>query len=178
MYANLQGDFIKGKDLSTYIPIVQRGVKLHRTIDSYIDTHPAVKELLASLYTHLPKISGIAVDLYFDHLLARDWSKYHPIPLREFVDSFYKHRPDFASSFSPDFQFMLEKMNEFDWLFQYQYLRGLSSACNGLSRRISFENNLHQAPQVFLMLQSEIEEAFQRFMQTAPSFFENYFRES
>lgn len=178
MYANLQGDYIKGKDLSHLPEIVQRGSHLHRTIDNYVDTHQDVKELLHQLYPHLPKISGIAVDLYFDHLLARNWSHYHPTPLRDFIDTFYQYTPDFRDSFTPEFQFMLDKMKEFDWLYQYQYMRGLSSASGGLSRRISFENNLHQAPHVFAMLQPEIETAFQKYMESAQPFFEEYFKKN
>ena len=40
MYANLFGDFVKGKDLSMYSPQVQKGILLHRKIDDYIDNHP------------------------------------------------------------------------------------------------------------------------------------------
>lgn len=178
MYANLQGDYIKGKDLSHLPEIVQRGSLLHRTIDNYVDTHPAVLDLLRLLYPHLPKISGIAVDLFFDHLLARDWSRYHDTPLRDFIDEFYNHEPYFEDSFTPDFQFMLEKMKEYDWLYQYQYLSGLSRSSSGLSQRISFENNLHQAPQVFAMLQPEIETAFHKYMQSAQPFFEEYIQKN
>lgn len=178
MYANLQGDYIKGKDLSHLPEIVQRGSHLHRTIDNYVDTHEDVKELLHQLYPYLPKISGIAVDLYFDHLLARDWSNFHDIPLRDFIDAFYQHPPGFQDSFAPEFLFMLDKMKEYDWLYQYQYLRGLSSASGGLSRRISFENNLHQAPHVFAMLQPEIEQAFYKYMESAQPFFEDYFKKN
>ena len=178
MYSNLQGDYIKGKDLSHLPEIVQEGSHLHRTIDSYVDTHPAVKDVLHQLYPHLPKISGIAIDLYFDHLLARDWAKFHPKPLREFIDEFYQYEPKFKDSFSKQYQFMLDKMKEMDWLYQYQYVRGLSSACTGLSQRISFENNLHQAPHVFSMLQTEIESAFNIYMESANPFFEDYFKKN
>lgn len=178
MYANLQGDYIKGKDLSQWPDIVQKGSYLHRTIDNYIDTHPAVKNLLHQLYPHLPKISGIAIDLYFDHLLARDWTRFHDKPLRSFIDTFYHHQPHFQNSFSREFQFMLDKMKEMDWLYQYQYIRGLSSTSGGLSRRISFENNLHQAPMVFSMLQTEIETAFEQYMETAQPFFQDYFKKN
>lgn len=178
MYANLQGDYVKGKDLSEYTTIVQKGVTLHRAIDHFIDTHPAVKELLHELYPHLPKISGVAVDLYFDHLLARDWHMFHSKPLREFINEFYNHEPVFQSGFTPDFKFMLDKMYEYDWLYQYQHLRGLSRASSGLSRRISFENNLHQAPHVYTMLQPQVESAFSTFMESANQYFEDYFKKN
>lgn len=175
MYANLQGDYVKGKDYTAYPEKVQEGIRLHRTIDHYIDTHPVVLELLHRLYPSLPKISGIAVDLYFDHLLAREWKHFSKTPLNEFVNQFYTHQPSFSESFSPEFQFMLDKMKEFDWLNNYQYLEGLRRSSTGLSRRISFENNLNEATEVFLKQQAFIEQAFHNFMQEAIPFFENYF---
>mgnify|MGYP002265619164 FL=1 len=178
MYANLQGDYIKGKDFSMYHETVQKGVVLHRTIDNFIDTHPAVRDLLHKLYPHLPKISGIAVDIYFDHLLAKNWNQFHTKPLREFVDAFYSFEPQFSNEFSPEFKFMLSKMKEYDWLYQYQFYDGLEKACSGLSRRISFKNNLHQAPAVFRTKEKEIEQAFRLFMQDAHPFYENYFKKN
>ena len=65
MYANIYGDFIKGSKLSHHPKIIQKGVKLHRSIDSYIDNHPKVLNLKKTLTKDLPKISGIAIDLYF-----------------------------------------------------------------------------------------------------------------
>lgn len=177
MYANLQGDYIKGKDLSNHSDIVQEGILLHRTIDDFIDTHPAVKAVMnAELYPVLPKISGIAIDLYFDHLLARDWDSYHPVPLREFVNAFYEHTPHFSETFSAEFRFMLDKMKEFDWLYEYQHLSGLRQASTGLSRRISFKNKLGDATEIFVLKQKEIEEAFHLFIHDAHPFFENYFK--
>lgn len=178
MYANLQGDYIKGKALDQYSPLIQEGVLLHRTIDNYIDTHPVVLELLRSLYPLLPKVSGIAVDLYFDHLLARDWDQFHKTPLRTFIDEFYNHKPSFEDDFNPEFAFMLSKMKEFDWLYHYKTVDGLHLASSGLSRRISFKNDLHKAKEVFELKQDAIETCFHLFMQDAFPFFENYFKKN
>jgi len=70
MNANLYGDFVKGRDYSKYPLIIQGGITLHREIDDFIDHHPLVLELLHELYAPLPKVAGIAIDLYFDHLLT------------------------------------------------------------------------------------------------------------
>jgi acyl carrier protein phosphodiesterase len=79
MQANLFGDFVKGKDY-THLPLkLQEGVTLHRKIDHYIDHHPAVLDLVHLLHDDLPKVAAIAVDIYFDHLLAKNWSKFHSI---------------------------------------------------------------------------------------------------
>ena len=78
MYANLFGDHVKGADLSNYPDFVRKGIMLHRSIDHYIDHHPAVVNLLHELYQDLPKVAGIAVDIYFDPLLASQWNSFHP----------------------------------------------------------------------------------------------------
>lgn len=172
------GDYVKGKTLDAYPEIIQKGIVLHRTIDDYIDTHPTVLKLLHGLYPLLPKVSGIAVDLYFDHILAKEWRHFHPTELRAFVDQFYSYQPKTSESFPPDYAFMLSKMKEFDWLFHYQDLEGLRRASTGLSRRISFENDLHKAAEVFVLKQDEIEAAFHEFMRDARPFFQNYFKKN
>jgi acyl carrier protein phosphodiesterase len=176
MHANLLGDFIKGKDLSRFPEIIRRGVKLHRTIDNYIDTHPLVKELLHELHEPLPKISGIAVDLYFDHLLAKNWSAYHSQDLYQFVQDFYHSTSEHAEHQSVEYNFMISKMKELDWLYNYRTHEGLTYACKGLSRRISFENSLGLAPDVYLEKEEVITLAFNKFMAEAIPYFEDYFK--
>ena len=94
MYANLFGDFVKGKNLSAFSTVVQSGIVLHRSIDSYIDQHTEVRKLMHILYPILPKVTGIAIDLYFDHCLAKNWKTYHNIPYEEFLEEFYAYQPE------------------------------------------------------------------------------------
>ena len=176
MYTNLLGDYIKGSDYSKYSEKTQEGIKLHRTIDNYIDTHPIVKNLLHELYEPLPKISGIAVDLYFDHLLARNWNQYHDASLFDFVQKFYAIKPEHSEDHTAHFNFMIDKMKEMDWLYAYRKHEGLVYACTGLSKRISFENALAKAPEIFLEKEASIELAFKQFMQEAIPHFKDYFK--
>ena len=166
-YANLLGDYIKGSNLEQFPDVLQIGIKLHREIDHYIDHHPVVLALLHELYLKLPKISGIAVDLYFDHLLAKNWSDYHSTPLERFIREFEEFDPEFRGFFPPDFAFVLAKMKEGQWLKNYQYFSGLEAACSGLSRRISFENNLFEAPRVLREIEKNVEDSFRKFMDDA-----------
>ena len=176
MCANLFGDYVKGKNYSHFPKKIQEGIKLHRTIDDYIDTHPIVLDLLHELYEPLPKIAGIAVDLYFDHLLAKNWSSFHDINLYDFVQDFYSIKIENGDYYSEEFYFMLGKMKEFNWLYEYRKHSGLTKACTGLSRRISFENALAKAPDVFLEKEQSIELAFNKFMSEATPYFNSYFK--
>lgn len=165
--ANLFGDFVKGSDLSMYDPVVQRGIQLHREIDNYIDHHPAVLELMHTLYPILPKVSGIAVDLFFDHLLAQHWADYSETPLEDFVANFYQSIDKLPDFYPLEFRYVLSKMKHDNWLLAYREFTGLEMACRGLSQRIRFKNVLHQAPEAYLLHNQLVEHTFRIYMQDA-----------
>lgn len=172
MYYNLFGDYVKGSDLSRFPDKVQKGLWLHREIDDYIDHHPKVLELLHNLYPELPKISGIAVDLYFDHLLAKYWSDYHPVDLDEYLNKFYQTVPSHSDWFTDDFKFVLSKMIKGKWINKYGEFEGLKLTCERLSARIPFKNDLFKAPAVYHDMQKEIELTFRQYMTEAKEHFD------
>ena len=177
MYANLLGDFIKGKDLSAQPLIVQKRVHLHRTIDDDIDDHAIIIELLHSLYKDLPKVSGIAVDLYFDYLLANNWDKNSPTPLTEFINHFENATIDRNQFDNLDFWEIMDRMKKGEWLHHSSSMYGLRKSSEGISRIISFPNVLGKAPEVFEANKAVIKDAFDRFMEEAIPFFNSYFEE-
>ena len=181
MIANLYGDFVKGRDYSHLPDIVQKGVRLHREIDDFIDHHPIVKDLRLSLYEDLPKIAGIAIDLYIDHLLAKNWLDYSSTTLEKFTERFFAHALDESNlvlandiesfTYPTYFRDLIEVMHRKNWLTRYQNIEGLEMASTGLSTRISFNNNLHFAPAVFLKHQERIETVFRSYMKDAKHHF-------
>lgn len=178
MLANIFGDFVKGRDY-TYLPsIIQEGVTLHREIDDFIDHHPLILKLLNDfLYKELPKVAPIAIDLYMDHLLAKNWSQYHKLELKDFEQIFFKFALNKSNqifksktgdfSYPKEFIELLTIMHKKSWLSQYQKLDGLIMASTGLSKRISFENNLNQASVVFKKYENDIQNVFSLFMKDA-----------
>jgi acyl carrier protein phosphodiesterase len=167
MLNNLYGDFVKGRDLSEYPIVVQKGLRLHREIDFYIDNHPAVLDLTHKLFEHLPKVSGIAVDLYFDHLLAKKWGQFHPENLNAYLEKFYSSIDTSEQYYSTEFRFMIEKLISKNWISYYSQLEGLDKVCKGVSGRISFPNTLVHGKDVFLDFEVEIEKAFEYYMKDA-----------
>lgn len=177
MYANLFGDHVKGSDYSHFPEIVQTGITLHRSIDNYIDHHPKVVELMHKLYPELPKVTGIAIDLFFDHLLAIHWKKYHSDEYFEFLETFYSYSPQNWDSFSPHFQTLITAMKERKWMNYYPQFEGLVKATQGVGSRISFPNKLPMASSVFLGHRDEIETCFQLFMKDAIEYFNHKYIE-
>lgn len=174
MYANLFGDFVKGKDLSHFDKKIQLGIQLHREIDHYIDHHPVVLEMLHHLYPHLPKIAGIAVDLYFDHLLAKEWNHFSEIALPTFIENFENFQIDELHYPNEYFHYMLFRMKKGKWLSHYDQLDGLDKACRGVSQRISFPNSLFNGKDVFVENEQLISDAFHSFMPEAQVHFRDF----
>jgi acyl carrier protein phosphodiesterase len=171
MHANIFGDFVKGKDLSMYQPIVQEGILLHRKIDSFIGEHQQVRDLSKQLSSSLPKVSGIAIDVYFDHFLAKHWDQFHERKLPDFLAGFYAYKLN--ESFYPNdyFHFVLFRLKSDQWLSKYIKISGVDRACKSLSQRLSFPNALVNAGIVLEMNYQEIERVFLDFMSDAQNHF-------
>lgn len=84
------GDFVKGPLRGHYPAAVEAGIQLHRSIDAYTDTLPALRELRHLLPPHWHRYSGILSDVLHDHLLAQHWERYHSEPLDVFCRRFYR----------------------------------------------------------------------------------------
>ena len=167
MIANLYGDSVKGTKYKHYSKVIQHGIELHRKIDSYIDQHPDVKKLRIHLYTELPKIAGVAIDLIFDHLLAKKWEEFHHKKLDVFLDEFYNHKSPLELEMTSEFTLLLKRMRKSKWMNYYPTLYGLEKSSLGVSRRISFKNKLHNTPKTFIKNQKVIEETFYLYMNDA-----------
>lgn len=72
------GDFVRGSDLSRFPSRVEAGIRLHRHLDVFTDSHPALQAVRATMEGVPYRFSGIVVDIMFDHYLARQWSQFSP----------------------------------------------------------------------------------------------------
>jgi len=78
------GDFVRGAPDPALPQGVREGISLHRAIDGYTDRHPEVLAARALFEPPYRRYAGIALDMWFDHLLARDFARWSPLPLAGF----------------------------------------------------------------------------------------------
>ncbi len=78
---NFIADGIKGKKYKKFSPGIQKGILLHREIDTFTDAHPIVRQSTKRLHKNYGHYSGIIVDILYDHFLAKNWSRYSDVPL-------------------------------------------------------------------------------------------------
>lgn len=81
MLGGLMGDFVHGRIDPALSDGLRRGIALHRAIDSHTDAHPVLAALRARFVPPFRRYAGIVIDIWFDHLLARDFAHWCEEPL-------------------------------------------------------------------------------------------------
>jgi len=81
---NFLGDFVKGNPDTQFPEKIVEGIRLHRFVDSFTDKHPQVLQAKQLFPTHLRRYAPIALDMFWDHCLAANWSKFHCLSLIDF----------------------------------------------------------------------------------------------
>lgn len=86
---NFFADAVKGNSYKDFPQAIADGILLHRSIDFFTDTHPAIRDTVHSLRPYFGRYSGILLDIYFDYLLASRFNEYSNISLKKFARKFY-----------------------------------------------------------------------------------------
>jgi acyl carrier protein phosphodiesterase len=139
---NFMADGIKGKDYEEYPEKLKKGILLHRFIDTYTDAHPIVRESTKRLHSKYHHYSGVAVDMFYDHFLAKNWSRYSDEPLDEFVQQFYASLQANYDVLTDKTKHLLPYMVEHNWLWNYQYLEGLEDILKQMDYRTRYKSKL------------------------------------
>ncbi|UYZ63989.1 acyl carrier protein phosphodiesterase [Hymenobacter weizhouensis] len=163
---NFAAEAVRGRAaVAAYPPAVQQGIRLHRFIDSFTDQHPAVRRTTARLrQAGLGKWAGVAADVGYDHLLARDFGLYHPPEtLPAFAQRHYELLHQRRHELPARLQHLLAYMRRDDWLSGYARPEGLHRALLGLSRRVPAAEVLATGAAAFLAELPAYEEDFWEF---------------
>jgi acyl carrier protein phosphodiesterase len=148
---NLISDFVKGKEkLKAYPLTIQKGIILHRAIDSYTDAHPATKQAKEIFRPAYRLYSGAFVDVVYDHFLATDENEFPNNELADFAASTYQSLEEQQVYFPLKFAAMFPYMKQQNWLYNYKYNWGIEKSMQGLVRRSQF---LTEAKTAFLLFE-------------------------
>ena len=147
MIGNFMADSIKGSKYNSYPVEIQKGILLHRQIDTATDAHPAFRESTKRLHKNYGHYSGIIVDIFYDHFLAKNWSDYSDIPLADYIQTFYKLLRDNFELLPHNIQKMTPVMIEGNWLLIYAELEGVDRVLAGMNRRTKNRSGMDKVGQ-------------------------------
>jgi acyl carrier protein phosphodiesterase len=134
---NFVGDWIKGNDYKQYPEDIQKGILMHRYIDSYTDNHPVIKKSKFRLNEKYHKYSGIIIDIFYDHFLAKSWKNYSNVSLDDFIGNLNKSLLVYMHYFSKDIQDFIPRFMKYKWIESYATLNGIEKVLEGMSKHTS-----------------------------------------
>ena len=166
----LEGDYFKGPLPGTLPPQLAQGVRLHRQIDAYTDSHPIVKSLRQTLPEPLRRYAGILIDLCFDHFLTLHWSRFSSVPLRQFSDRIYEALKTHDHQLSEGARVMAARLARHDVLVLFEHWDTVIASAERTGERFKRENPFRNIDQHLSPEKEKLEHAFLNFYPDLQSF--------
>ena len=143
---NLLGDFARGVDAETLPVSVHAGLINHRAVDRYTDSHPLVLDMKLSFSRRRRRFAGIALDIYFDHLLLTHWELFEQRELDELIAEFYR-RMSVGQALMPgaEMRRVTRRMIDYDWFGSYRNVDSIAESLDRVAARIRFANDFDNA---------------------------------
>ena len=136
---NMISDFVKGKRKLEYPLLIQKGIMLHRAIDTFTDFHPSTAKAKEYFRPQYRLYSGAFIDIVYDHFLALDEDQFEKYGgLESFTHLTYNLLDTEFSYFPFPFQRMFPYMKSQNWLYNYRLKEGIKSSFGGLVRRAKY----------------------------------------
>lgn len=162
---NFMADSIRGNTYKKYPKEIKKGILLHRFIDSFTDTHPIYRLSKHRLHEKYGHYSGVIMDIFYDHYLAKNWSNYSSETLEEYVERFYKLLKENHHLLTDRVKGMMPYMIEQNWLVSYATLEGLEKIMIQMNHRTKNRVSMHEAMVELQKFNTQFEQEFTVFFE-------------
>lgn len=132
---NLLPDIARPAQLVRLPPEFQRGIEQHRRIDAFTDTHPLVRQSILRVEAPFRRYAGVLVDIFFDHVLSREWTQHCPAERQGFIAEFYACLDAYQGVIPLEAFARLQQIREADLLGSYYEVSGVTEALRRVGRR-------------------------------------------
>lgn len=171
---NFIADGIRGNNLSHFTPEIEKGIRMHRAIDTFTDAHPTFRQSTKRLHKPYGHYSGVIIDLYYDHFLAKNWDAYSTIPLPTFITDFYATLEKNLDQTTDRTRSIFPYMVKDNWLLKYQTFDGISNILYQMDQRTRFKSKMqyanHELKNDYLEFEDEFTTFFGELMQFSNQF--------
>ena len=167
---NFMADGVRGKQYLTYDSEIQKGIVLHRAIDTFTDAHPIFRKCTKRLHSEYHHFSGVIVDVFFDHFLAKNWNTYSEEPLENFVRNFYISLTTYENLLTEKAKMMQPYMIEQNWLLNYKSIDGIEKILTQMDRRTKNVSMMRNSITELKLYYSEFEQDFTHFFEELQAF--------
>ncbi|MBA4153914.1 acyl carrier protein phosphodiesterase [Flavobacterium sp.] len=162
---NFMADSIRGQSYNDYSPDIKKGIILHRAIDTFTDAHPIFRKSKHRLHEKYGHYSGVIIDIFYDHFLAKNWKNYSAISLEETASAFYENLQINYDLLTEPVKKMMPYMIARNWLVSYASIEGLAMILFQMDHRTKNRVAMHESIVELKKFYSEFEDEFTLFFE-------------
>jgi acyl carrier protein phosphodiesterase len=133
---NLLPDILPSRELESLGREFQRGIRRHRQIDAFTDSHAIVRRSIVLLGPAYRRFGGILTDMFYDHFLACDWHRYSESTLKDFSSTIYSSFDSLRQDLPPTASIRLQQIKAADLLCSYREIDGIRCALDRIGARL------------------------------------------
>ncbi len=159
----LLGDYIKGPLHGALPANVERGIRLHRKIDGFTDDYAITQRLYSLFPNEYRRCSGIMLDVYFDHLLARNWLTYEQDSLSDFSRRVQVNLDTYEELLTPAAKRFKQRLAQHDLLSRYAHKVTIDKTLQHIAGKLRAPNPLAHAMPHLSARDAELEAVFEDF---------------
>ncbi len=167
---NFMADGVRGKQYENFPIDIQKGILLHRAIDTFTDAHPIFRQSTKKLHSRYHHYAGVIVDMYYDHFLAKNWKSYSTETLEKYTAQFYQSLLNNPTILTTKTQNLLPYMMEYNWLVNYQSINGLERILSQMDHRTKNQSLMRFATEELVAHYDEFEGEFSLFYNEVQQF--------
>jgi acyl carrier protein phosphodiesterase len=162
---NFMADGIRGKHFESFPTDIQKGIVLHRAIDTFTDAHPIFRQSTKKLHARYHHYAGVIVDVFYDHYLAKNWSNYSSEDLEEYIERFYQSLHTHTELLTERTVGLMPYMIKQNWLYSYQSIEGIKQILTQMDSRTKNKSNMRFATEELAEFYKEFEKEFTLFFE-------------
>ena len=170
LVGNMIADFVKNRDVARLPESIQKGIKLHRAIDTFTDAHPLIHEAKAPFRPLVRLYSGAFVDVAFDYFLANDTTENSQREWQEHSQRVYAVLRRYEEFLPEVFKKVLDKMQQDDWLYNYRNEWGIDYSFRNVVNKAQFLDKTTDVFPAFLANKDFLREKYEIFFPEIKSF--------
>ena len=174
LVGNMIADFVKNRDVSRLPESIQKGIKLHRAIDTFTDAHPLIHEAKAPFRPLVRLYSGAFVDVAFDYFLANDTTENSQREWQEHSREVYAVLRRYEEFLPEVFKKVLDKMQQDDWLYNYRNEWGIEYSFRNVVNKAQFLDKTTNVFPAFLANKDFLREKYEIFFPEIKSFAQDF----
>ena len=173
---NFMGDAVHGNKYLLLEEKIQKGILLHRAIDTFTDAHPVFRKSKHRLHENYGHYSGIIVDIFYDYFLCKNWSTFSKIELSTFISQFYKSLERNFSLLNEKTQKIVPYLISQDWLNTYQTKDGIELTLKRMDYRLKNRSNMQMAMKELNDYEEEFDEEFLAFFKEVVAYSKDFLK--